>query len=52
MEIADELKIYDDNLVKELSNLARNNIEYWDIRTTLNNGTVLNFTNQRSKEIS
>ncbi|MFX1268033.1 MAG: TldD/PmbA family protein [Promethearchaeota archaeon] len=52
MEIADELKIYDDNLVKELSNLARNNIEYWDIRTALNNGTVLSFTNQRSKEIS
>ncbi len=52
MEIADELKIYDDSLIKELSNLARNNIEYWDIRTTLNNGTALNFTNQRSKEIS
>ncbi|MFX0044193.1 MAG: PmbA/TldA family metallopeptidase, partial [Candidatus Hodarchaeota archaeon] len=52
MEIADELKIYDESLVKELTNLARNNIEYWDIRTTLNNGTVLSFTNQRSKEIS
>ncbi|MFX0025151.1 MAG: TldD/PmbA family protein [Candidatus Hermodarchaeota archaeon] len=52
MEIADELKIYDDTLIKELSNLARNNIEYWDIRTSLNNGTALNFTNQRSKEIS
>jgi TldD protein len=51
MKIVDELKIFDDSLIERLSNLAKNEIEYWDIRTTLQNGTTLDFTNQRSKEI-
>ncbi|MFX0031653.1 MAG: TldD/PmbA family protein [Candidatus Hodarchaeota archaeon] len=48
----DELKVFDDSLIERLSNLAKNEIEYWDIRITLQNGTTLDFTNQRSKEIS
>ena len=52
MKIVDELKIFDNNLVSKISNLAQNNIDYWDIRTTLNNGTTLDFTNRKSKEIT
>lgn len=52
MKIADELKIFDESLTTRLSNLARNEIEYWDIRAILQNGTTLDFTNKRSKEVS
>ncbi|MFW9783773.1 MAG: TldD/PmbA family protein [Candidatus Heimdallarchaeota archaeon] len=52
MKIVDELKVFDDSLIKRLSNLATNKINYWDLRASLQNGTTLDFTNQKSKEIS
>jgi TldD protein len=52
MEISEDLKPIDDNLIKQLNQIAKQNISYWDIRTEVNNGTSLDFTNQKSKEIS
>ncbi|MFW9900077.1 MAG: TldD/PmbA family protein [Candidatus Thorarchaeota archaeon] len=52
MEISDEIKQIDENLIKQLNQIANNKAEYWDIRAEINNGTSLDFTNQRSKEIS
>ncbi|MFX0073063.1 MAG: PmbA/TldA family metallopeptidase, partial [Candidatus Hermodarchaeota archaeon] len=52
MEVIDKLKIFDDNLIKELDKLATNKIEYWDIKSGVGIGTSLDFTDQKSKEIS
>jgi len=52
MEIAEDLKNIDEKLIEELSQLAQNKIEYWDIRCSANIGTSLDFTDQKSKEIS
>jgi TldD protein len=52
MEISDDLKVIDENLIKQLNQIAKNKVEYWDLRTEVNNGTSLDFTNQKSKEIS
>ena len=52
MEISDELKEIDENLIKQLNQIAKEKVEYWDIRTEVNNGTSLDFNDQKSKEIS
>jgi len=52
MEISDELNEIDEKLVKQLNQIAKEKVEYWDIRTEVNNGTSLDFTDQKSKEIS
>ena len=52
MAIIDELKIFDENLITKLNQLAANKIEYWDIKAGLGLGTNLDFTDQKSKEIS
>ena len=52
MEISDEIKEIDENLIKQLNQIAQNKAEYWDIRAEVNNGTSLDFTNQKSKEVS
>jgi len=52
MEISEDLKIIDQNLIKKLTQLAKNKIEYWDIRAAVNQGNTLDFTDQKSKEIS
>ncbi len=52
MEIIDELKSIDERLIKELNQAALNKIDYWDIRCGLSTGTTLDFTDQKSKEIS
>ena len=52
MEIPDELKEIDEKLITELHQVAKNKAEYWDIRAGVNHGTNLDFTDQRSKEIS
>ncbi|MFW9971189.1 MAG: TldD/PmbA family protein [Candidatus Odinarchaeota archaeon] len=52
MEISDDLKTIDDNLIDQLNQIAKEKVEYWDIRTEVNNGTSLDFTNQKSTEIS
>ena len=52
MELIEELKVFDDNLIKQLNQLSYNKIDYWDIRAGLNLGTNIDFTNQRSKEVS
>jgi len=48
----DDLKIIDDELIKNLNQIALNKIDYWDIRCGLSTGTNLDFTDQKSKEIS
>jgi len=52
MEISDELNEFDEKLIKQLNQIAKEKVEYWDIRTEVNNGTSLDFTDQKSKEIS
>ncbi len=52
MEISDELNEIDEKLIKQLNQIAKEKVEYWDIRAEINNGTSLDFTNQKSKEIS
>ncbi|MHA2037405.1 MAG: TldD/PmbA family protein [Promethearchaeota archaeon] len=52
MDIADDLKEIDDKLIKELENIAKDKIEFWDVRTGINYGTTLDFTDLKSKEIS
>ena len=50
--IADDLKIFDDNLIDDLHQSSNDKIEYWDIRAGLNTGNSIDFTDQKSKEIS
>ncbi len=52
MEISDELKAIDESLVKQLNQIAKEKIEYWDIRAEINKGTSIDFTDQKSKAIS
>ena len=52
MEIFEELKNIDDKLIEQLNQNASNKIEYWDVRCSVNIGTSLDFTDQKSKEIS
>jgi TldD protein len=52
MELVDDLKELDEKLIDELHQIGKNKVEYWDIRAGVNHGTNLDFTDQRSKEIS
>ena len=52
MDIADDLKEIDDKLIKELNRIAKDRIEYWDLRAGVNRGTTLDFTNLKGKEVS
>ncbi|MHA1293843.1 MAG: TldD/PmbA family protein [Promethearchaeota archaeon] len=52
VEIIEELKEIDISLITELNKIASNKIEYWDIRCGVKNGTNLDFTEKKSKEIS
>jgi TldD protein len=52
MEIQDDLKCIDDDLIRKLNQLASNNVEYWDIRCGFKTGTTLEFTEQISKQIT
>ncbi|MFX0156066.1 MAG: TldD/PmbA family protein [Candidatus Hodarchaeota archaeon] len=52
MEISDHLKAIDNNLISQLNQIGKDKVEYWDIRAEANNGISIDFTNQKSKEIS
>jgi TldD protein len=52
MEKIEELKFIDDRLKAELNELSQDKIDYWDIRLGVVDGTNLDFTDQKSKEIS
>ncbi|MBY9011407.1 MAG: TldD/PmbA family protein [Candidatus Lokiarchaeota archaeon] len=52
MEINDDLKVFDNTFINKLHREAENKIEYWDIRATYSQGTTLDFTDQKSTEIS
>ena len=52
MQTIDKLKIPEDQLINELHKIAKDKIEYWDLRLSLKKGTNIDFTNQKSKEIS
>jgi TldD protein len=52
MEMHDDLKLFDSALIKQLNRENENKIEYWDIRATYTEGTTLDFTDQKSTEIS
>ena len=52
MEIHDDLKLFDNAFINKLNQEADKKIEYWDIRATFTEGTTLDFTDQKSTEIS
>lgn len=52
MEVHDDLKQIDNAFIKLLNREAEKKIEYWDIRATYTEGTTLDFTDQKSTEIS
>ncbi|TFF89041.1 MAG: hypothetical protein EU548_08145, partial [Promethearchaeota archaeon] len=52
MDIIDELKVFDDDLIAKLNTLSNDKIDYWDIRAGLTLGNHIDFTNQKSKEVS
>lgn len=52
MEPIEDLKTIDENLIKELNQEYGNKIEYWDIKCGLTIGTMLDFTDRKSKEVS
>jgi TldD protein len=52
MEINDDLKLFDSTFINRLHREAENKIEYWDIRATYTEGSTLDFTDQKSTEIS
>jgi len=52
MEINDDLKVFDNTFINKLHREAEKKIEYWDIRATYSQGTTLDFTDQKSTEIS
>ncbi|MHA2007943.1 MAG: TldD/PmbA family protein [Promethearchaeota archaeon] len=52
MADVDYLKEVDDKLIRELDIIAKDKIEYWDVRAGVNRGTTLDFTDLKSKEIS
>ncbi|MFX1314521.1 MAG: TldD/PmbA family protein [Promethearchaeota archaeon] len=52
MEIIEELKFVDTKLIDDLFKIAKGKIEYWDIRIGVKTGTNLDFTDQKSKEVS
>ena len=48
----EELKIFDDKLIRTLNNLSSNKVDYWDVRADINTGTTIEFTDRKSKQIS
>ncbi|MFX1312780.1 MAG: TldD/PmbA family protein [Promethearchaeota archaeon] len=52
MEVTNNLNTIDQTLIKDLNNIAKDKIDYWDIRAGLHKGITLDFTDQKSKEIS
>jgi TldD protein len=52
MEIKDDLKLFNNTFINKLHREAESKIEYWDIRATYSQGTTLDFTDQKSTEIS
>ena len=52
MDNAEDLKEIDDKLIEELNIIAKDKVEYWDVRAGVSRGVVLDFTDSRSKEIS
>ncbi|MBN1216507.1 MAG: TldD/PmbA family protein [Candidatus Lokiarchaeota archaeon] len=52
MKINEDLKIFDDKLINKFNNLSNHNIDYWDIRAGYSTGNSIEFTDNKSKEIS
>jgi len=52
MEMNDDLKFIDEAFIKKLEKVASNRIDYWDLRCEASTGTNIDFTDQKSKEIS
>ncbi|TXT62532.1 MAG: Protease TldD [Promethearchaeota archaeon] len=52
MTLLNELKIFDNNLSSRFEKIAENTLEYWDLRATITSGTMIEFTNNKSKEMA
>ncbi|MFO8017227.1 MAG: TldD/PmbA family protein [Promethearchaeia archaeon] len=48
----EQSKLLDSSLIKKLNKLAKDNIDYWDLRCELGTGSLLEFTDGKSKEVS
>jgi TldD protein len=47
-----ELLLFPDDLIDQLHIKARNKVEYWDIRAGLSKGNTIEFSDEKSKEIT
>lgn len=52
MDIGEELKIFDDEIISQINKAAKNKVEYWDVRAAVREGNSIEFTDQKSKEVS
>ena len=52
MEQIAELNVFDDKLITQFDKQGTSKVGFWDIRAAVKSGTTLNFTDQKSKEIS
>ena len=48
----DELNIFTDDLINQLHDKAKNKVDYWDIRAGVSNGNTIEFSDEKSKEIT
>ncbi|MBY9002485.1 MAG: TldD/PmbA family protein [Candidatus Lokiarchaeota archaeon] len=48
----DELNIFTDDLLNQLHDKAKNKVDYWDIRAGVSNGNTIEFSDEKSKEIT
>ncbi|TFF90535.1 MAG: hypothetical protein EU548_02500, partial [Promethearchaeota archaeon] len=51
MERPDTLKIFDNSLIDQFNQITKE-VQYWDLRCGVTKGTSIEFTDQKSKEIS
>lgn len=52
MQQPEELKIFDEKLIRKFNKISENKIDYWDIRAGVKKGSSIEFTDMKSKEVS
>jgi TldD protein len=52
MEENNELFLFTDDIINQLNDKAKNKVDYWDIRAGVSNGNTIEFSDEKSKEIT
>lgn len=52
MELPEDLKIFDEKLIRKFNQISSNKIDFWDVRAGNNISSSIEFTDMKSKEIS